>query len=197
MFEGVDGRDEALDGGLLADEAFVMTLFDLLDGVLAVDLAADAGALLLAALAGVLAGVLDGVLVEDDADLLLAGGVALIGVFESVSEAPVKLNSFMGDTDDLLVAESDLRADVADLLVADGRFLLVDAAAFFLAGVGVLAVDALGLGVPLMGLEALLAGVGVCLAILIIECACVFERYIKRDGVPGNSSLVKQSINQS
>lgn len=140
---GVDGLDEVLeagrDDGRLAD-----LVADLWAGVRAVDLVDELGAaLLLAALAG------------------------LTGVLKSCTfgDPTVKLNSLMGETEERLLVElvflvdCDLDADEAVLVV--GLFLPVDAeAALFLIGVGVvLAFDDLGLGVPLMGFEARLAGV--------------------------------------
>lgn len=139
---GVEGLDEDLDGG----RAFVEDLlFDLLlDEVLLLDLVAEDGVFLLAALAG------------------------LTGVMKSCSLlAPsVKLSSLIGDTDDLLFVV-DLRVDCdfpVDLLAFE---LEEEADVFFFIEAGVvLAFDDLGLGVPLMGLEVLLAGVAVCLAIM-------------------------------
>lgn len=92
--------------------------------------------------------------------------VGLTGVLNSCSLAPtVKLCSLMGDTEDLLLATLDFRVD-CDLLV-DLFDLLAEDVVFFLIETGVVfAFDDLGLGVPLMGLEFLLAGVAVCLAIL-------------------------------
>lgn len=178
MLDGVDGLEEVLAGDLAEDGAFVMTLdCDLLAGVLLdEDLAADDAGFLLAA--AVLAGVFAGVLVVVD-DLFEVGG-DLVGDLESESEAAVKLNSLMGDTDDRLVADRDFLVEALDRLLVDGRFLLVDEElGLFLLGVGVLAIDDLGLGVPLMGLaEAFLAGVGVCLAILgkgVCVCLCVVD----------------------
>lgn len=82
----------------------------------------------------------------------------------------------MGDTEDLLLARDFLaEAAPAVFLLEVARFLLVEAEAVvrFLIGVGVfLATEllplAFGLGVALIGLELLLTGVGVCLAILFL-----------------------------
>jgi len=74
----------------------------------------------------------------------------------------------MGDTEDLLLDTGFFEEAV--FLLEAGRFLLVDVDEdFFLIGVGVVLAfeEAFGLGVPLMGLELLLAGVGVCFAIML------------------------------
>lgn len=120
-------------------------------------------------------GVFAGVLADDLAGDL-AGVLAdvLAGVLESCcsTAAPVKLSSLIGDTEDLLFV-SDFRAEAAERLVVEARFLLVEAVVRFLIGVGV--VFALGRGVPLIGLEARLAGVvEVCFAILDQSCGCKF-----------------------
>ena len=103
---------------------------------------------------------------------LLEALACLTGVLESCCspEFPVKLNSLIGDTEDLLFATAFL-VDCVDVVgfFAD-LFLLVDAEArcCFLIGDGVtFALVDLGLGVPLIGLEALFAGVAVCLAIVV------------------------------
>lgn len=102
---------------------------------------------------------------------LLAG---LTGVLKSAeSPAPVKLSSLIGDTDDLLLAV-DFLVDF-DLEADEGRFALLadeedeEVVLFFLIEAGVvLAFDeAFGLGVLLMGFEARLAGVALCLAIVV------------------------------
>lgn len=136
--DAFDGLEGRDDG--LDDEAL---LADLLAAVLLVDFA-ELGGLLLAALAG------------------------LTGVLKSaplVTSAPTKLVSLMGETEDLLLADGFL--DEADLEV-DRLALLADAVERFLIEAGVvLALDDLGLGVPLMGLDERLAGVVVvCLAIM-------------------------------
>lgn len=102
------------------------------------------------------------------AGFLLAALVGLTGVLKSgcsldVCDAAVKLDSLIGDTEDLLLA-ADLRCDGVGLLLE--RFALpADAAVFFLIEAGVLAVD-FGLGVAFIGFGVRFAGVGVCLAIL-------------------------------
>lgn len=93
--------------------------------------------------------------------------------FESCSLPPtVKLNSLIGDTLDLLLLfGAFFEVDFAPL----GLDLDFDAEAgcFFLMEAGVvLALDDLGLGVPLTGFDARFAGVGVCLAILNDCCFC-------------------------
>lgn len=143
---GVEGLDEEREDGRALDGDDVVEVdFDAERAGALVDLAVELGGLFLAALD--LLGVFNGVLV-------------------SISPPAVKLNSLIGDTEDLLLAR-DFLADAVFLLEV-GRFLLVEAELFFLIGVGVvLALDvAFGLGVPLMGFEALFAGVGVCLAIV-------------------------------
>lgn len=136
---GVEGLDEDLDDGL---DAFVADLF-----------------------AGVL---LD---FADPVGFLLTG-VGLTGDLKSGSVTTVvKLSSLIGDTEDLLLmaVEFDFLADCDVDFVAGFRDLLADDVAFFFIEAGVvLAFEDLGLGVPLMGFEALLAGVAVCLAILIV-----------------------------
>lgn len=139
---GVEGRDDDLDGG----RAFVVEDLlgvDLFIGVL-LDLVDD-GAFLLAALAG------------------------LTGVLKSCSLlAPsVKLSSLIGETEDLLLAvdfrvDCDLPADLFAFELEEEEVVF-----FFIEAGVVLAFDDLGLGVPLMGFEALFAGVEVCLAILL------------------------------
>lgn len=168
MFDGVDGLDEILEAGLVDVDLVADLLADVLDNLAPDDEVELVGGLFLAALAGVLAGVLD-----EDLAGVFAGVFAgvLTGVLESCCEsAPVvKLNSLMGDTEDLLLA-SDFAVDAVPLLDAEARFLLVEAEiVLFLIGVGVfLAVElAFGRGVALMGLELRLTGVGVCLAILL------------------------------
>lgn len=139
---GVEGRED-LDGGLV----FVVD-----DFLLAVDLVGvlldllDAGAFLFAALAG------------------------LTGVLKSCSLlAPsVKLSSLIGDTEDLLLAvdflvDCDLLADLLAFELDEEEVLF-----FFIEAGVVLAFEDLGLGVPLMGFEVLLAGVAVCLAMLLL-----------------------------
>lgn len=164
MLDGVVGLDDGLVGVFGSDfvtpvDCLAISLFDDLEAE------AELGAgFLLAALAGVLA-ILDGVLEAD-----------LTGVLESCCSgmAPVKLCSFMGETEDLLL-ESDFLAEAADRLVVDARFLLVDADVVrFFIGVGVPLL--FGRGVPFIGLELRFAGVVVCLAILYqIDCAIYLE----------------------
>lgn len=100
------------------------------------------------------------------ADFRLAALAGLTGVLKSCSTVPaVKLISLIGDTEDLLLAAFDFLEDC--VLLVDLFDLLAEVEAFFLIEAGVvLAFVDLGLGVPLIGLEALLAGVAVCLAIL-------------------------------
>lgn len=135
---GLAGRDEGLD-----DEGRGVLLLLAAEEDLLADLLAELGVFLLLAL--------------------------LIGVLESCSlPAPppmVKLSSLMGETLDLLFAAAFFEVD----LVALGRLrdFEPDAVVFFLIEAGVvLAFDDLGLGVPLLAFDALLAGVGVCLAIV-------------------------------
>lgn len=160
---GVAGLEEVRDAGLAFDDDEPDDFVAERDGVLAdddleADFVAEPAGLLLAAL-GLLAGVLTGVLAG-----VLAG--VLTGVLVSTSALAVKLISLIGDTSDLLLAR-DFLVEAAFRFDA-GRFLLVDAAVLFLIGVGVVLAfeDAFGRGVPLIGFEALLAGVGVCLAIV-------------------------------
>lgn len=81
----------------------------------------------------------------------------------------MKLSSFIGETDDLLFM-ADFLADAVVFLALD--LLLAGVAAFFFfIEDGVV----LGLGVPLMGFEDLLAGVAVCLAIIIIYDCPIYE----------------------
>lgn len=102
------------------------------------------------------------------ADFRLTALAGLTGVLKSCSTAPtVKLNSLIGDTEDLLLAAFDFLVDCV-LLVERFALLTDEDAVFFLIDVGVLAFDCFGLGVPLMGFEARLAGVAVCLAILFL-----------------------------
>lgn len=138
---GLEGLDEARDEGLGEG-------FDVLD----VDRLADV--------------LFD--LVELGVCLFLAALAGFTGVLNSGSFAAiVKLNSFMGDTEDLLLATVDLRVDCD--LEAERFALLAEAVVFFLMEAGVVfALDDLGLGVPLMGFEDLLAGVAVCLAIMFV-----------------------------
>lgn len=112
----------------------------------------------------------DAVLLEELLGVFLL--VALLtGVFKSCELLPmVKLNSLMGDTLDLLLAAADAFLDVdlapLGLLLRDFE---AEPADFFLMEAGVvLALDDLGLGVPLTGFEARFAGVGVCLAIVLL-----------------------------
>lgn len=149
---GVEGREfELLDEGLDEDDDWVCFEADfeadlLADDDLLLDFLTELAGFFLMALAG-LAGVLK---------------------LDSPPVAPVKLNSLIGDTDDLLftLLAVDFLADfVVDL------FLLAGVVVFFLMEAGVVlalleAPAALGLGVPLMGFEVRLAGVAVCLAIL-------------------------------
>lgn len=79
------------------------------------------------------------------------------------------LNSLIGETEDLLLLAVDFFEDfdAEDL----GLGLLVELVVFFLIEEGVVfAFEDLGLGVPLIGLEALLAGVAVCFAIVNFGC---------------------------
>lgn len=104
------------------------------------------------------------------ADFRLTALAGLTGVLNSCSTAPtVKLISLIGDTDDLFLSAFDFLVDC--VLLAERFDLLTDEeAVFFLIDDGVvLAFEDLGLGVPLIGLEALLAGVAVCLAILFLN----------------------------
>lgn len=146
---GVDGLDEARDEGLLVedlgeglvdDEADEDLLVDrLTDGLVLVDFFAD---------------------VEAAVDFLLTPLVGLTGVLKSVSPPTEKLSSLIGDTEDRLF--------MADFLVEAELFLVLD---LLLAGVELFfffmddGVD-LGLGVPLIGLDDLLAGVAVALAMV-------------------------------
>lgn len=107
---------------------------------------------------------------DDTADFLLtAEPSGLVGVLKFFwSGEDVKLSdSLIGDTKDLFT----------NGLLEEAIFL---ALVFLLAGVVVffflieLGVD-LGLGVPLIGFEDLLAGVAVCLAISISYCVCEFR----------------------
>lgn len=106
-------------------------------------------------------------LVELD-DFLLAALAGLTGVLKSGSVViVVKLSSLMGETDDLLLAV-DFLAELEMAFVADFLAFVADEADFFLmeAGVVLALAEVLGLGVPLIGFEARLAGVVVCFAIL-------------------------------
>lgn len=144
LFDGVEGLDvDALEEGLA-------------------DLFADrlAGVLLDAELAGCLR-----------LDALADGFVGVLKSFLSTLSPlgePVKLSSFIGDTEDLLLAcgflDDDFLAD--EVLAAVVRLaLLVEAdlgAVCFLIGVGVVLAFVeldFGRGVPLIGFDVLLAGV--------------------------------------
>lgn len=106
---------------------------------------------------------------------LFAGLAGLTGVLKPASESPaVKLCSLIGETEDLLLV------DAADFFVdcdfiADARLdLVAEAVVFFFIEAGVvLGFDDFGLGVPLIGFDARLAGVGVCLAILLNQSVFV------------------------
>lgn len=145
---GVDGLDEALDEGLFEDD-------------LGVDLAADDVDFLADLLAAGL--FLADFLADDDVsavDFLFTALAGLTGVLKSWWSPTVKLSSFIGDTEDLLLTADFLAADAVVFLALDR---LVDGVElfFFFIDDGVV----LGRGVPLMGFEDLLAGVAVCLAI--------------------------------
>lgn len=103
--------------------------------------------------------------------LLVLDEDGLVGVLKSgCSPAPnVKLSSLIGETEDLLLAVVGFLEDCV-FEVERFALLLEEAELFFFIDVGVvLAFDDLGLGVPLIGFEAdLLAGVAVCLAILLV-----------------------------
>lgn len=159
LLEGVEGLDvEALDEGL-AD-----LLADLLAGVLfEVELA---GCLRLVALADGLVGVLKSFLSR----------LSPLG-------DPVKLSSFMGETEDLLlVCGFRTEAFLEDEVLAAGvrLALLVEAdlaVACFLIGVGVVLAFVeldFGRGVPLIGFEVLFAGVCVALAMVLVIKNIIF-----------------------
>lgn len=142
---------EFLDEGLAADDGCLDA--DLEFDLLLVDLELDFLTELVGFfLVGLVADDLSGVLMSDSA------------------MAPRKLNSLIGDTEDLLLTllEVDFLADALEFVVRLA-LLLAEVVGFFLIEEGVFLAEApaaFGLGVLLIGFEALLAGVAVCLAIL-------------------------------
>lgn len=103
----------------------------------------------------------------------LLGLADLTGVFMSDSaRAPEKLNSLIGDTEDLLLTLFEVDFLAEDLALDRLPLLLAEVVGFFLIDDGVFLAEApaaFGLGVLLIGFEALLAGVAVCLAIFLIN----------------------------
>lgn len=150
---------------MVADEFEVDLLADGVEYGFALDLLLDAGVLL---------GVADPIacFFADELGVLrfFATLDGLAGDLKSlVSDSPIKLNSFIGDTDDLL--RLALLDEVAGFLALERLVtgvLVSDDVVFFLSDAGL----DFGRGVPLIGFEDLLAGVADCLAILLVKNIC-------------------------
>lgn len=160
---GVVGLDDVLDGGravdvdLLADELVVDLLVAGVEFCLALDLLLTAGLLF-----GVALPIACFFADELGVFLFLAALDGLAGDLKSLfSDSPIKLNSLIGETDDLLRLADEVAGFLALERFPTGVFV-ADEVVFFLSDAGV----DLGLGVPLMGREDLLAGVADCLAIM-------------------------------